>query len=238
MMSYLLTIGLIGLLIFVHELGHLLAAKWVGIPVERFSLGFGPVLWKRRYGGVEYCLSAVPLGGYVMPQIEDEAAFFAIPVRKRIIFWLGGPAANFLSAAILLAAVNTLVDGATLRGLFLEPWIKTASLTGQLLAVIPMLFMEPDKLSGVVGIVAAGKEVMSDGVLSTLRFAILLNLNLAVFNLLPIAPLDGGKIFCALLEKIHPRLAKLHTGLAVVGFVLLLALMLYTTVLDVARQIV
>jgi regulator of sigma E protease len=235
-MTYLLTIALIGLLVFVHELGHLLAAKWVGIPVERFSLGFGPVLWKRRFGGVEYCLSAIPLGGYVMPQIEDEAAFFAIPMHKRIVFWLGGPAANFISAALLLAVANTLVDGATLRGLLVEPWVKVASLTGQLLAVIPMLFMEPDKLSGVVGIVAAGKEVMSDGVLSTLRFAILLNLNLAVFNLLPIAPLDGGKIFCALLEKVHPRLAKLHTGLAVVGLVLLLALMVYTTVLDVVRQ--
>lgn len=112
-MSYLLTILLIGLLIFLHELGHLLAAKAVGIPIARFSIGFGPVLWSRRIGGVEYCLSAVGLGGY---------------------------------------------------------------------------------------------------------------------------PLDGGKIFCALLEKIHPRLARLQTGFAVAGLVLLLLLMVYTTVLDVVRQ--
>ncbi len=235
-MTYLLTIGLIGLLIFVHELGHLLAAQAMGIPVERFSIGFGPVLWRRRFRGVEYCLSAVPLGGYVMPQIEDEAAFFAIPVRKRIVFWLGGPAANFVSAAVLLAVASWMIDGFSLRGALVEPWIQVAGLTGQLLAVIPMLFLEPDKLSGVVGIVSAGKQVMSDGMLSTIRFAVLLNLNLAVFNLLPIAPLDGGKIFCALLEKIHPKLARLHTGMAVVGMLLLLALMLYTTVLDVVRQ--
>lgn len=236
-MSYLWTIGLIGLLIFVHELGHLLAAKTVGIPIQRFSIGFGPVLWKRRFGGVEYCLSAIPLGGYVMPQIEDEAAFFALPVGRRIVFWLGGPAANFLLAALLLGAASWITDGFSIAGLLVEPWTKVASLTGQLLAVLPMLFMQPDQLSGVVGIVAAGKEVMHDGVVSTLRFAVLLNLNLAVFNLLPIAPLDGGKIFCALLEKIHPRLARLHTSMAMVGLMLLLGLMLYTTVLDVWKMV-
>jgi regulator of sigma E protease len=145
--------------------------------------------------------------------------------------------ANFVSAAILLGAANWLTDGFSPVGTLAEPWLKVVSISGQLLAVIPMLFMDPDKLSGVVGIVAAGKEVMSDGVLSTLRFAVLLNLNLAVFNLLPIAPLDGGKIFCALLEKIHPRLAKLHTGMAMVGLVLLVGLMLYTTVLDVLKMV-
>jgi regulator of sigma E protease len=236
-MTYLLTIGLLGLLIFIHELGHLLAAQWVGIPIERFSIGFGPVLWKKRFRGVEYCLSAIPLGGYVMPRIEDEAAFFAIPVSKRIVFWLGGPAANFVSAALTLGVASWAMDGFSLNGVLVEPWVKVASLSGQLLAVIPMLFLEPDKLSGVVGIVSAGKQVMSDGLLSTVRFAVLLNLNLAVFNLLPIAPLDGGKIFCALLEKIHPRLAKLHTGMAVVGLLLLLALMVYTTVLDVRKMV-
>lgn len=236
-MTYLLTIGLLGLLIFIHELGHLLAAQAVGIPIERFSIGFGPVLWKRRFRGVEYCLSAIPLGGYVMPQIADEAAFFAIPVHKRIVFWLGGPAANFVSAALTLGIASWAMDGFSLGRVLVGPWVKVASLSGQLLAVIPMLFLEPDKLSGVVGIVSAGKQVMSDGLLSTVRFAVLLNLNLAVFNLLPIAPLDGGKIFCALLEKIHPRLAKLHTGMAVVGLLLLLALMVYTTVLDVRKMV-
>ena len=236
-MTYLLTIGLLGLLIFVHELGHLLAGQGVGIPIERFSIGFGPVLWKRRFRGVEYCLSAIPLGGYVMPKIEDEAAFFAIPVSKRIVFWLGGPAANFASAALTLGIASWAVDGFSLGGVLVEPWVKVAALSGQLLAVIPMLFLEPDKLSGVVGIVSAGKQVMSDGLMSTVRFAVLLNLNLAVFNLLPIAPLDGGKIFCALLEKIHPRLARLHTGMAVVGLLLLLALMVYTTVLDVRKMV-
>ena len=102
-MSLLASVLLIGLLIFVHELGHLLAARAVGIPVARFSLGFGPVVWSRRRGGVEYCLSAVPLGGYVLPEFTDEEAFYRIPVGRRIVFLLGGPAANIAFAVVLAA---------------------------------------------------------------------------------------------------------------------------------------
>lgn len=55
----------LGILIFVHELGHFLIAKWLGVKVEKFSLGFGPKLFGRTIGETEYLLSAFPLGGYV-----------------------------------------------------------------------------------------------------------------------------------------------------------------------------
>src|SRR5678810_207643 len=63
----------LNLLIFVHELGHFLAARWRGVKVERFSVGFGPPIF-RWIGkdGVEYRLSWIPLGGYVLlPQLAD-----------------------------------------------------------------------------------------------------------------------------------------------------------------------
>ncbi len=55
----------LGILIFVHELGHFLVAKWMGVKVEKFSLGFGPKLFGRQIGETEYLISAFPLGGYV-----------------------------------------------------------------------------------------------------------------------------------------------------------------------------
>ena len=64
---------LLGILIFVHEFGHFIVAKRLGIRVLRFSLGFGPILWKRQWGETEYALSAFPLGGYVKLYGEETA---------------------------------------------------------------------------------------------------------------------------------------------------------------------
>ncbi|MBI2408455.1 MAG: RIP metalloprotease RseP [Gemmatimonadetes bacterium] len=72
-LAWLAPIVVLGLVIFVHELGHFLAAKWTGVYAPRFSIGFGPALWRRRRGETEYVLAALPLGGYVrMASREDE----------------------------------------------------------------------------------------------------------------------------------------------------------------------
>jgi regulator of sigma E protease len=74
MLAWLAPILVFGLVIFVHELGHFLAAKSVGVYAPRFSIGFGPALWRRRKGETEYVLAAFPLGGYVrMASRLDEA---------------------------------------------------------------------------------------------------------------------------------------------------------------------
>lgn len=66
-----------GVVIFVHELGHFVAAKLMGVYAPRFSIGFGPALWRRRRGETEYILAALPLGGYVrMASREDQAIAF------------------------------------------------------------------------------------------------------------------------------------------------------------------
>jgi regulator of sigma E protease len=76
-LSWLAPIIVFGLVVFVHELGHFIAAKLTGVYAPRFSIGFGPSLWKRRFGETEYVLAALPLGGYVrMASREDEATAF------------------------------------------------------------------------------------------------------------------------------------------------------------------
>ncbi len=80
--GYLLSIALLvlgfGFVIFWHELGHFLAAKAVGIYAPRFSIGFGPALFRKRWGETEYVIAALPLGGYVrMASREDDT--MAVP---------------------------------------------------------------------------------------------------------------------------------------------------------------
>ncbi len=111
----------IGVLVFVHELGHLVAAKSVGIAVPRFSIGFGPRIAGFHWGETEYVISALPLGGYVrMAGMEDAAEleggselsmepsdrdFDAKPLWAR--FWVisAGVLMNFLFAIVVLAMV-------------------------------------------------------------------------------------------------------------------------------------
>ena len=72
-MTIIATLIVLGVLIFVHELGHFLAARSVGVRVERFSIGLGPRVWGFQRGETEYVLSAIPLGGYVkMGGMDDE----------------------------------------------------------------------------------------------------------------------------------------------------------------------
>ena len=77
MLAWLAPLVVFGLVVFVHELGHFIAAKMVGVYAPRFSIGFGPALLRRRIGETEYVLAALPLGGYVrMASREDEATAF------------------------------------------------------------------------------------------------------------------------------------------------------------------
>jgi regulator of sigma E protease len=106
----------LGVLIFVHELGHFLTAKLAGVSVLKFSLGFGPRLIGKKIGETEYLISLIPLGGYVkmLGESEDEAppeddlkrSFWAQSVWKRIGIVTAGPAFNFLLAVVIFTFVN------------------------------------------------------------------------------------------------------------------------------------
>lgn len=107
---------LLGVLIVVHELGHYLAARLCGVKVLRFSVGFGRMLWKRRFGRdqTEWAISVFPLGGYVKMLDEREGdvteseacrAFNRQGVGKRSIIVAAGPLANFALAILLYWAI-------------------------------------------------------------------------------------------------------------------------------------
>lgn len=111
-------IGL-GLVIFFHELGHFAVAKWCDVMVERFSIGFGPILFSRKWGETEYALSAIPFGGYVKmlgqddmdPSqmtdeeiAEDPRSYMAKKVWQRMAIISAGVIMNVLTAVLFFAA--------------------------------------------------------------------------------------------------------------------------------------
>jgi len=106
---------LLGVLIFVHELGHFLLAKSLGVGVLKFSLGFGPKLIGRKIGETEYMISLIPLGGYVkllgesdtddvLPQ-DERRSFVKQHVLKKIAIVVAGPLFNFLFAILAFAVI-------------------------------------------------------------------------------------------------------------------------------------
>lgn len=236
-MSYILVFFAISFLILAHEIGHLLAAKSVGMPVIRFSVGFGPRLWGIRYRNTQYQVSWIPCGGYVLPDVEDEHAYFLLPLSKRILFALGGPAANILGAIVCLSVINIAQHGFTLNAAFIHPVKETWQLTLQILTAIPALFSNPDQLSGIVGIVAMGGEHVGMNVYRLLHVCAFLNVNLAILNLLPIPPLDGGKIVMGIAERICAPLRRLELPLSIGGWAFLIGLMFYATALDISRLV-
>ena len=234
-MNYLVIILLIGFIILIHETGHFLAAKWVKLPIKVFSVGFGPRIWGRTRGGTEYRLSAIPIGGYVLPDIQESEDYFYIPLKSRLGFSLGGPLANLAAAFFCLFLLDVVVVGFRFPTILLFPLRQLADLTGQIVMVIPSLFQNPEQLSGVVGIVAAGGQQSALGLTTVLTWAAFLNINLALLNLLPIMPLDGGKIVMDILNSLYPPFRRLHIPLALTGWALIIVLMIYVTIHDVTR---
>ncbi len=114
--SYILpAVVLLGILIFVHELGHFLLAKLCGVRVLKFSLGFGPKLIGKKIGDTEYVISALPLGGYVKPlgespdePVADEDRPFALNSQStgaRFLILVAGSAFNIIFATVVYAFV-------------------------------------------------------------------------------------------------------------------------------------
>jgi len=109
------TLIILGFLIFVHELGHFLMCRWSGVAVEKFSIGFGPEIFRWKGRNTEYVISIIPLGGFVKPKGESfselekgslqKGDFLAASKWQRLAILVAGVAMNYLFAFLLLVPV-------------------------------------------------------------------------------------------------------------------------------------
>jgi len=116
MVTAIAAIVVLGVLILVHEAGHFFMAKKMGVGVEKFSIGFGKPIYKKKAGETEYIVAWIPLGGYVkmvgdeedgeeVSQEKTHLAYNHKPVWRRLLIVSAGPLANLIFAAFLFAVV-------------------------------------------------------------------------------------------------------------------------------------
>ena len=353
-MSWALAFVGFAVLIILHEFGHFAAAKSVGMRVERFSLFFPPLIWKKKRGETEYAIGAIPLGGYVrisgmnpsedLPEEVRDRAYHAQPVWKRMVVIAAGPLMNVLLAFVLLfsyfalvgprdpteasATVDVIekgypaakalepgdrllsVDGVTggpgelsdaisshecggepvdgcraatpatvvierggaRRTLELRPVYDPANERTRLgfsylddgprevfpageaftetadrlwlltreTAKLPARLLDAEQrkeISGVVGSYEVTRQTILDDVADVLGILALISLSLAIVNLFPFLPLDGGHIFWAIVEGVRrkpvPFAVMERSG--VVGFMLVIGLFLIGLTNDIDR---
>jgi regulator of sigma E protease len=133
------------LAIFIHEFGHYLAARWLGLKVDAFAIGFGPALWRKVVGGIEYKVCCIPFGGYVaLPQLdpsgmekvqgdnskegsEPERELPDVPPWKRIVVAFAGPLGNVVLAVGLAYLIFGLPAARTGTLSTRVGWVEEAS---------------------------------------------------------------------------------------------------------------
>lgn len=105
-----------GILIALHEFGHFITAKLLGVRVNEFAIGMGPLVWSRKKGETQYSLRAIPMGGFCAMEGEDDSSedpgsFSNKPAWKKFIILVAGSAMNFLTGLVLLLLVYSQATG-------------------------------------------------------------------------------------------------------------------------------
>jgi regulator of sigma E protease len=154
MISLLVFLAILGVLIIVHEFGHFIIAKKVGVKVEKFSLGFGPAILKKKGGETEYTINSIPLGGYVKLAGDNLEEYKGNPndylskkpgARAAIIFF--GPLLNytlgilffwlifFVGYPTLTTKVGSLIDDMGAKAAGIQPGDKITAVAGEKVAL-------------------------------------------------------------------------------------------------------
>jgi regulator of sigma E protease len=240
---------LFAILIFVHELGHLLSAKAVGIRVEEFALGMGPRIFSFERGGTVYSLRPIPIGGFCRMEGEDEDsedphAFNNRPLAARILVLLSGSLMNVLLAILVLWIFVFVLLSDHSFGAFFKSFAvgvrAIGSMSKMMYEVIGQLVTGQaglDQLTGPVGIVKVVGDSASRGFSSVMELMALISLNLGIVNLLPFPALDGGRILFQIIRKITGKAISdtVEARIHIAGLVLLFGLMIWVTFIDVGR---
>lgn len=232
-------IFLLGILVFVHEGGHFLIAKLCKIQVNEFAIGFGKIIWSKKYKSTIYEIRIIPLGGFVRMEGEEtpskvEGSFSEAKTWKKIIIVAAGGIVNIIFAIIIFFFLVIIYYKYPLK----EALYVTGNYAFSVIETIKIL------ISGNVGINEfVGPVGISNIIVQTTDFANYIylisavSLSLGITNLLPIPPLDGGKILIYIIEAIRRKPFKEETEVAIqmTGFIFMIAISIFVLLNDIGK---
>lgn len=227
------------IVVVVHELGHLATSRILGVDIDEFSVGTGPVLLQRKFGGTVYSLRLLfLLGGSVrVADASSEGGLNSFAARKpwqRAAILLTGPLFNVLLTLLVLTAFFLLEKASiTAFGAAAE---KVDELVGLLAGFVSALATGDNLHSSLPTLLKAATSEASGPVGMYLEVLALVSLYLGLFNLIPVLPLDGGQLLFVLLEKllgrpVNPRTVGKATAF---GTAFVAVLILFVTFEDLA----
>ena len=238
LISALKIIILLGFLVLIHEGGHFLVAKLFKVKVNEFAIGFGPTIFTKEKGETKYALRLIPLGGFVNMEGEEErsqkeGSFSETSITKRIAIVAAGGLVNIIFGVLLYYIISSITLNNMHTGL-----IDTKDFILSIFESIKLLFtgnVTVNQMTGIVGI--SDIVVNTNGIAQYLYIMALISASLGITNLLPLPPLDGGKIVIYLIEGIRKKPMKEETELKIqsLGFSLLIILAIFVTYNDIIR---
>lgn len=229
---------ILGFLVLIHETGHFLVARLCKIKVNEFSIGFGPLIWKKETEKTKYAIRLIPLGGYVSmlgeeERSDEEGSFSKASIPKRIAIVAAGGLVNILFAIVVYIILITIITGNLITGI-----TSTGDFIMAMWESIKLIFtggVTVDNLMGPIGI----SEVVAQtsNIMDFFYIMAIISMSLGVTNLLPFPPLDGGKILIYIIEAIRrkPLKESFELKLQMIGFAVLITLSIYVAFNDVGR---
>lgn len=258
-----ITLLILNLLIIVHEFGHFAVARKLGIRVEEFAIGMGPILLSHQTDQTLYSLRLIPIGGFCSlqeetktetvdllngeyteiqiknPNFNEKESFINRPAYQRLLVLIAGVLMNFI-LAFLLTFLAFLLAGRSFNEAIIGSSRVFISFFGLVFMSIKMLLTGEagvNDLTGPIGIVTIVGQYYQEGLIFLMLFTAMLSVNLGILNLLPIPALDGGQILLLVIEKIKKKEIgeQLKGSLFIASYIVLVGLALYVGYNDLLR---
>jgi len=228
---------MLGFLVFIHEGGHFLVAKLCKVKVNEFAIGFGPTIFTKEKGGTKYALRLIPLGGFVSMEGEEErsdaeGSFSSASISKRIAIVAAGGLVNIIFGLLVYFVLVISISDISTAFIAVKNYIILVFTS------LKDLFVGGVSINQMVGIVGISNIVVNtSGFQDYFSIMASISVSLGITNLLPVPPLDGGKIVIYIIEDIRRKPLKEETELKIQGwgFTLLIALVIYVTYNDILR---